>query len=411
MDTQMAKKNKMTINNKVYYGEYSLDYWIKLILKKDIVLPDYQRYFVWEEDQIATLVTTLKRGFFIPPIIIGACTVDGEEKNIIIDGQQRLTSVLLSYFKVYPKPDSFKEDNVDLADASLPKRWTFREITENFTSVEETKTLLSKDVRYKKLDIELSTEELKHTYIGFSYIVPEIPDNKDSQAQQNYFSTIFRSINQQGTVLKDIESRKALYFLNADMVKWFDPELTMSVGKTKKKIPFDYIKYISILTEYYKRHVIDNDRSVSLEDCIPSGDSKTIEKYYEKYIYTFTGVDFEGKVDAQKQFGNLTDIYTDSKFQLYIQRVQKYIEELKFCDANLTTVIALDVYFYGLLYYVLFKKRELNLSKKDSLINSLARESKTFANQPEHVKSQKSKTYWRERIEKSINIYMHYLKK
>lgn len=35
------------MDNKVYYGEYSLDHWIKLILKKDIVLPDYQRNFTW----------------------------------------------------------------------------------------------------------------------------------------------------------------------------------------------------------------------------------------------------------------------------------------------------------------------------------------------------------------------------
>ena len=35
------------MGNKVYYGEYSLDHWIKLILKKNIVLPDYQRNFTW----------------------------------------------------------------------------------------------------------------------------------------------------------------------------------------------------------------------------------------------------------------------------------------------------------------------------------------------------------------------------
>ena len=156
--------------------------------------------------------------------------------------------------------------------------------------------------------------------------------------------------------------------------------------------------------------MIDKDASVTLEDCIPGGDSKMIEKYYERYIYTFTGVDFDDKSIALKQFGQLTDIYSDGDFQRYIQRLQTYIEELRFSEADLTTIIALDVYFYGLLYYVLFKKRELNLSKKEILINSLARESKSFMGQTEHVKSQKSKTYWTERIRKSINVYMHYLK-
>lgn len=34
------------MENKVYYGEYSLKHWIDLILKQDIELPLYQRYFV-----------------------------------------------------------------------------------------------------------------------------------------------------------------------------------------------------------------------------------------------------------------------------------------------------------------------------------------------------------------------------
>ncbi len=37
------------MDNRVYYGEYSLRHWINLILKNNIVLPEYQRYFVWNE--------------------------------------------------------------------------------------------------------------------------------------------------------------------------------------------------------------------------------------------------------------------------------------------------------------------------------------------------------------------------
>ena len=32
------------MDNKVYYGEYSLKHWINLILKGNVILPDYQRY-------------------------------------------------------------------------------------------------------------------------------------------------------------------------------------------------------------------------------------------------------------------------------------------------------------------------------------------------------------------------------
>lgn len=37
------------MENKIYYGEYTLKHWIKLILNGNIILPEYQRHFVWRE--------------------------------------------------------------------------------------------------------------------------------------------------------------------------------------------------------------------------------------------------------------------------------------------------------------------------------------------------------------------------
>ena len=38
------------MDNRVYYGEYSLSYWIEMMLKGNIELPEYQRCFAWEEE-------------------------------------------------------------------------------------------------------------------------------------------------------------------------------------------------------------------------------------------------------------------------------------------------------------------------------------------------------------------------
>lgn len=38
---------KLDMENKVYYGEYTLKHWINMMLTGNIVLPDYQRHFVW----------------------------------------------------------------------------------------------------------------------------------------------------------------------------------------------------------------------------------------------------------------------------------------------------------------------------------------------------------------------------
>lgn len=65
------------MDNRVYYGQYSLKHWIDLILKRNITLPDYQRYFVWNENKIRTLIQTFKKKQFVPPITIGAFKIDG----------------------------------------------------------------------------------------------------------------------------------------------------------------------------------------------------------------------------------------------------------------------------------------------------------------------------------------------
>ena len=99
------------MDNKVYYGEYSLKHWIDLILSKNIELPEYQRYFVWEEKKVETLIKAFEEKHFIPPVTIGFFQEDNKNSNLVLDGQQRLTSILLSYLGVYPNRESFKKNS------------------------------------------------------------------------------------------------------------------------------------------------------------------------------------------------------------------------------------------------------------------------------------------------------------
>jgi hypothetical protein len=98
------------MDNKVYYGEYSLEYWIELIMKGNIVLPEYQRSFAWSDDKRKALIETIKNNEFIPPIIIGSFKIDEIRQNILIDGQQRLTSILLSYLGYFPDKEKYKKE-------------------------------------------------------------------------------------------------------------------------------------------------------------------------------------------------------------------------------------------------------------------------------------------------------------
>lgn len=90
-------------NNRIYYGEYSLAYWIQMILKGNIVLPEYQRTFVWNKDDYTNLIDSFKEKQFIPPVTIGAYKTTNGQDNLIIDGQQRLTSVFWHILNDFPK--------------------------------------------------------------------------------------------------------------------------------------------------------------------------------------------------------------------------------------------------------------------------------------------------------------------
>ncbi len=73
-----------------------------MILKQNITLPSYQRRFVWTDKNVKALIKAFEENQFVPPITIGAFTIDGKPQNLILDGQQRLTSILLAYLGRYP---------------------------------------------------------------------------------------------------------------------------------------------------------------------------------------------------------------------------------------------------------------------------------------------------------------------
>ena len=195
-------------NNKVYYGEYSLDRWIKLVLTKKIVLPPYQRYFVWTEKQTARLLKSIEKYQYLPAVTIGACEDSTTHKRVsmLLDGQQRLTSVLLASLGKFPKvkkPDKRLKyvDEVEGADEDgmddMLSEWTFANIQDMGNSKMEVLEKINSDYgdKYKELVIKhkddtilvLDETFLKTHYIPFVYIVPDT--NANSSLKFEYMAT------------------------------------------------------------------------------------------------------------------------------------------------------------------------------------------------------------------------------
>lgn len=78
------------------------------MLKGKIMLSDLKCLFVWNKGKTEKLIQLLKDNLFVHSITIEVYTKNiGKNEDIIINEQQRLTFLLLTYLKVYTKNNMF----------------------------------------------------------------------------------------------------------------------------------------------------------------------------------------------------------------------------------------------------------------------------------------------------------------
>ena len=393
------------MENRVYYGEYSLKHWLELMLKKNIVLPEYQRYFVWDENRVKTLIETFKRNQFVPPITIGAYTIGGVVQNLIIDGQQRLTSLLLACLKIFPDKakyakliDSFANENDDIVeneDVGYDNvlEWRFSTLTEKGSTIEDIRQNI-KEGNYKQLEMELTEEFLKTHYLGFCYLVPDTTTNN---SQKKFYSSVFRNINIQGEPLQPVESRQSLYFLDETLKGFFEPDFGKEVLLDAKKYGgvgrMDFVRYMSLLTQY---HITQRYSSVAY------GYRFKMEKYYEEYIYSVVGE------TPSEKFGNFEDIFPYKNYNAEINRLNTYIDQLGL-KRIYSSIINMDMFFMGLIYYVVIQKKELNITDVEDYKRQIQLKIDGYKNDKYHSKNPAALKYLKMRMENSINFYRRYL--
>ena len=245
------------------------------MLTSNIVLPDYQRLFVWKEEDVKNFINQIKDEQFVPTLTIGHY-VDVEDKrtNLILDGQQRLSSILLAYLGLYPDKEVFKNtlnermanENDDLDEAlnenDLPVEpeehdeemdnildWQYPKLI-NHGRTKEAILLNLQPGNYKVVDYGVNDDFFEKHYIGFSYLVPK----ENPGIQQRFYSTLFRNINRQGVALDELESRTSLYYLVPNLKDFFKPEFMdeyeVKLSGDIKKL--DFVRYLSLLSEYNK---------------------------------------------------------------------------------------------------------------------------------------------------------------
>lgn len=386
------------MKNRVYYGEYSLKHWVDLILKKNIILPEYQRYFVWDEKKVATLIETLKKNEFVPPVTIGAFKDGTTIQNLILDGQQRLTSILLAYLGLFPDLATYKITlekfaNEDDAEGDEEEQldnvfeWTFEALTQKGKNKTDILTTV-RGGNYKMIDLSIDEDFLKSTFLGFSYLVPNISDPK---LQQKYYSSVFRNINIQGQPLIPQESRESLYFRDNTLSDFFNPDFSrnISIKILSQTTKLDFVRYLALLSQYKK----DGNPNT-----LARGYKSRMESYYEEYIYSVVGEN-----DSSK-FVDFLSIFPTKEFKPRLNRLGQTIVDLEIPN-QFASIIDLDVYFFGLIYSIVFEDKTIDISKKDKLKQELLAKAAQFRTNPSHSKAPGALKYLKSRIESSVEIY------
>ena len=389
------------MENKVYYGEYTLRHWISLILKGNITLPEYQRYFVWNESKSEHLISAFKSNQFVPPVTIGAFKIDGGSNNLILDGQQRLTSILLAYLGVYPDVSKYRKSLEKLAnenddfDEEIEEldnvlEWNFKYLTDKGKSKDQIVNSVPEG-SYKRINFGLTDDILDKTFLGFSYIVPGVSEDS---SQQKYYSSVFRSINVTGQSLLPQESRASLYYLNKDLVEFFSPSFfkPIAVKSAYSEQKSDFVRYISMLFQYNK------DKK---ENSVAAGYKQNMERYYELFINSVVSD------EDSPRFGKFSDVFPDYNYRdnLEIMRnnIQKILPRMVF-----SSIIEMDVYLFGMIYVSLIKGSDISVSNKAKIIQDLDSSITDFRADRYHAKSPGNLKYLRSRIKRSIDIYEKY---
>lgn len=410
----------------VYYGEFSLAHWVELVLNGTVKLPPYQRSFVWGEDDMKMFAQSLREGNFVPPVTIGAYTKKGRKTNLIIDGQQRLTTVVLIQLGYVPVKKYFEQEygknnknDAPLADSNDQEHdededdgingWTIARLLEDVHKLTESTdaadaiTALqheAKDGHYRPLpkDLEIPLDSFDDIFLGFSYIVPMQKDTdqqKQDAAQKRYFSSVFRNINIAGKSLSAIESRNAMYFLDESLKGLFKPAFISDVTIMTKQM--DFVRCLALLAAYKKVGA----------DSVAKRYSNKMEEYF---------VDFMRMVinnDTDERFAPFTEFRDAKQYAPRTKKVEETAKKLGIVE-DMKSVICADVYYMGLVYSVLFNGKDIDTEKQNSegksLKDALDAAIGKFMDDEHHKKSPALLRYLRDRINESVRIYREFEK-
>ena len=166
-----------------YPSDFTLSGIAQMWSDGDILIPDYQREFVWTMRQSSLLIDSFLCGLPVPPVFF---YIDEDNKNLVIDGQQRILSVVFFLEGYFGK------------ESTQGKRQVFR-----LTGLPENSPYHNK--KFEDLD-EGAQRKLKQAVLRAVNIRQLNPTGESTSAYH-----IFERLNTGGTPLKPQEIRNCVF--------------------------------------------------------------------------------------------------------------------------------------------------------------------------------------------------------
>lgn len=128
------EEDVVTVNYNIasYPSDFTLSVICDMYTKGKIVIPDYQRGFVWTKKQASLLVESFLRGLPVPPVFFYTAE---DNKSLVIDGQQRIKSVVFYFSGRFGDPIDSKKPGTfrltGLADDNQYHNKSFEELDDS----------------------------------------------------------------------------------------------------------------------------------------------------------------------------------------------------------------------------------------------------------------------------------------
>jgi uncharacterized protein with ParB-like and HNH nuclease domain len=361
------------------------------------IIPNYQREYVWEEDNVKQFFDDIYESFgdyessVSEDYFIGSIIVCERAKNLydVIDGQQRITTIFLFLSAIkhqFAKLDSntyqgyINQINNSLSsidtddEGDLVERYrvelqyedscdVLQKIFKDKSSGQTKSTVSSKNLKaaYKKLQESIEdefTDDASKLKKFYSYFLKSVTLVRVKTTDSHTALKVFETINGRGVQLDEMDLVKNLVFAKASRedhkeIQKFWKETIDTLHKHKIK-PLEFIRYF-IIAKYNEGKAF---RKSSLSDWFFGKNETSFQKFYndkpidfakellnysKTYVYFKEGKNSDGK--RNRHLENINFLSSSLKMHLMLLLAGKHLSSELFFELSRQVENIIFIYF------------------------------------------------------------------